>query len=441
MRHRAHTIRIVIGSLAVCLTATAAGTPHAGAVMFPWVTTSTAAGLGFTAGYGVSALPDGGAIVTGQFRGRDVNLGDGTLRTSAANGLSDSSFTQGLRADGTVAWVTTSSAAGSSVTAGNGVSALPDGGAIVTGGYQGTGVNLGDGTPHTSANNGGSRSSFTQRLRAGGGVVWVTTSTGGAGTIGSVVSALPDGGVIVTGRFSGTGVNLGDGTLRTSANGGGSFSSFTQMLLDLPQAPPAPRVLAGDQGVVGTISALAGGSITSYTLTAAPGGRSCTIAPPATTCTVTGLVNGTSYTLTARAANAAGEGPASAASNTVTPTALTATVLPRTKRLVSGRTMRVAIRARNRATATAVAVTSCLGLPANLVVTRKAGATRSGRTLCFRVGDIAPGATATRTLTVRAVATRRVVRTITGTARPRGLTRVRATPAKVTITPPARATG
>ncbi|HWH24306.1 MAG TPA: S8 family serine peptidase, partial [Candidatus Limnocylindria bacterium] len=58
--------------------------------------------------------------------------------------------------------------------------------------------------------------------------------------------------------------------------------------------------------------------ISSYVVTSRPDGRQCTAAG-ALTCEVTGLRNGIAYTFTVRARNAAGTGPASAASRKVTP--------------------------------------------------------------------------------------------------------------------------
>ncbi|MBK5273562.1 MAG: fibronectin type III domain-containing protein [Desulfuromonadales bacterium] len=64
-----------------------------------------------------------------------------------------------------------------------------------------------------------------------------------------------------------------------------------------------------------------GSSITGYTITSSPG--NITKTGTASPITVTGLTNGTAYTFTVKATNAIGTGPASAASNSVTPIAVT----------------------------------------------------------------------------------------------------------------------
>lgn len=89
-----------------------------------------------------------------------------------------------------------------------------------------------------------------------------------------------------------------------------------------PGAPRAVTAVAGDASATITWTAPADtGSfpITTYQVTASPGGKSCLSA--ALTCTVSGLANGASYTFTVRALNGAGWGPESVPSNPVTPSA------------------------------------------------------------------------------------------------------------------------
>ena len=96
----------------------------------------------------------------------------------------------------------------------------------------------------------------------------------------------------------------------------------TGILRTVPDAPGAPAATAGDAQVTASWAAPAddGGSpITGYTATASPGGQTCTSI--GTSCTIGGLANGTPCTVTITATNAIGTGPASGASNVVTPQA------------------------------------------------------------------------------------------------------------------------
>ncbi|MDP4014418.1 MAG: fibronectin type III domain-containing protein [Candidatus Nanopelagicales bacterium] len=87
-----------------------------------------------------------------------------------------------------------------------------------------------------------------------------------------------------------------------------------------PGAPTSVTATAGDReaDVSWTAPGSSGGSpITGYTATASPGGATCTTSG-ATSCTVTGLDYGTSYTFTVTAENAEGTGSPSEPSNSVT---------------------------------------------------------------------------------------------------------------------------
>lgn len=124
--------------------------------------------------------------------------------------------------------------------------------------------------------------------------------------------------------------------IAASANGRAYASSSVLMLVigtsspapptPSPVFPPdAPRdvaAVAGDgQATVTWTAPTSSGSfpITNYLAKSAPGGKTCLVAAPAMTCTVTGLTNGTAYTFTAQALNGAGWSASSAPSDAVTP--------------------------------------------------------------------------------------------------------------------------
>jgi len=91
--------------------------------------------------------------------------------------------------------------------------------------------------------------------------------------------------------------------------------------LQVPNAPTIGTATAGSGSASVTFTApsnVGGGAITSYTVISSPGGITGTGA--SSPVTVSGLTNGTAYTFTVVATNTYGSGPASAASNSVTPT-------------------------------------------------------------------------------------------------------------------------
>jgi len=106
----------------------------------------------------------------------------------------------------------------------------------------------------------------------------------------------------------------------TNAIGTGPSSAASNVVTPGPTVPDAPTGVNATAGnaqatLTWTAPAANGSPITGYTVSWSGGSQPCAGSP----CTITRLTNGTSYTFTVTATNAAGVGPSSAPSNVVTP--------------------------------------------------------------------------------------------------------------------------
>ncbi len=115
-------------------------------------------------------------------------------------------------------------------------------------------------------------------------------------------------------------------TVTATNNIGTSVASNPSNAIEVPTKPGAPTGVAGTsfantQSVVSWSAPASNGglAISTYTVTSSPGNKTCST--PTTSCTVTGLTNGTPYTFTVTATNTIGTGAASAPSAPATPAA------------------------------------------------------------------------------------------------------------------------
>lgn len=88
---------------------------------------------------------------------------------------------------------------------------------------------------------------------------------------------------------------------------GTNSTLIAQWKIKAPTAPTFSSVTGADGGVTIIVAAgSSGGTPSSYTVTSSPTGGSCTIYAPATSCSISPLTNGTSYTFSATATNSTG---------------------------------------------------------------------------------------------------------------------------------------
>lgn len=158
---------------------------------------------GVGTGRSVSATPDGGVLVTGNFEGT-VNFGGGPITAAGETDI----FVLRLGPEGSYVW--SRRFGGPLADRGVSVAVASDGGALVTGWFQGT-VDFGGGAV-TSA---GAHDVFALKLATNGNPVWSKCFGASDTDDGNGIAGTLGGGAVVTGQFFGS-VDFGGGPL-TSA--------------------------------------------------------------------------------------------------------------------------------------------------------------------------------------------------------------------------------
>ena len=158
---------------------------------FAWA--KQAGGTGDDEGEAISFFPDGSSIVTGEFEGQ-ATFGSTTL-TSAGD---DDIFFAKLNADGSYAWATRAGSPKDSDT-GYAVTALNDGSSIITGDFEDQAT-----FGNTQLISAGGNDVFVTKLNADGSYAWAKQAGGTGDDEGYAITSLSDGSSIITGEFRGT---------------------------------------------------------------------------------------------------------------------------------------------------------------------------------------------------------------------------------------------
>ena len=252
----------------------------------------------------------GGGSGSGSYGGGAINAGDGgsgggcTGCASAGQGTAGQGYAGSTDGGGGGA-----GGAGAGWNGGPGFLSDITGSSVAYGGGGGRGVCCG--SPGGSASAGGGAGGTNIAFPGAG-----TSGLGGGGGGGGL---FPDN------------ARLSDFSNDMSIGGAGGSGVVIVRFAPQPPPPPPPEParpprevvsVAGDRSVTVTWKAPEhSGSfpITHYQVTLGPGGRTCIVAAPATTCRISGLTNGTAYTATVKALTGAGWGMASEPSTPVTP--------------------------------------------------------------------------------------------------------------------------
>lgn len=186
-----------------------------------WATSAGDAGC--EVGAGIAALADGSCVVTGRFAGT-ATFGEGTPNQTILAAAGDYDvFVARYASDGVLMWA--KSAGGASGDLSGAITALADG-CLVTGWFAGTATFGAGEVNQTTFTTAGGNDMFVARYAGDGSLVWAKHAGGTTGDLGQGIAALPGGGGVVTGQFSGI-ATFGAGepheTVLTTAGGDDIF--------------------------------------------------------------------------------------------------------------------------------------------------------------------------------------------------------------------------
>lgn len=303
---------------------------------FDWV--QSVGGVGFSAPATIASSSDGGVLIGGRFSNSVTfpQTGGGGISLASLTAQSDG-FVAAMGADDSAfAWATPlSSTATDFVSA---IAVSPSGTALVAGGFEGAlSVPAASGAI-SLATALGEPDAFVAAMTPGSpDFTWVQVARGQSDSDGATTNSMAFTSptrAVLAGRMKGS---------MAFPIAGGTETISTRIIIDaftatisLPQAPaPSPEpvpasaptsvtALGGDASArVSWTAPTTSGSfaVSTYLVTASPGGRTCLVSAPSLSCEVTSLTNGTVYTFTVKALTGAGWSVASEPSNSVTPAA------------------------------------------------------------------------------------------------------------------------
>lgn len=177
------------------------------ATVLSWV--RSAGGIYTDVAHDVAPHPDGGALVTGSFRGTATFDAGGPAQTSlnAVGTFEDDLFVARYRADGSLMWVRRDGGSGND--RGTRIVLAPDGGAVVAGTFQGS-ATFGLGVANQTTLVSSQAQGFLARYGPDGSLYWVKACGGNLADLSSGLTLLANGDPVATGVFRGT-VTFGTG--------------------------------------------------------------------------------------------------------------------------------------------------------------------------------------------------------------------------------------